>query len=30
LIKLLKGNVELNESIQIQQKYIQGSHLEEE
>jgi acetoin utilization protein AcuB len=30
LIKLLKGNVELNEGIQIQQKYTQGSHLEEE
>lgn len=30
LIKLLKGNAELNESTQIQQKYAQGSHLEEE
>ncbi|MEJ2558249.1 MAG: CBS domain-containing protein [Anaerolineae bacterium] len=30
LIKLLKGNAELNESVQIQQKYVQGSHLEEE
>jgi acetoin utilization protein AcuB len=30
LIKLLKGNAELNESIQIQHKYAHGSHLEEE
>ncbi len=30
LIKLLKGNAERDESLHSQQKYAQGSHLEEE